>query len=321
MTEARAVLGVEIGGTKLQVALGRSDGMIEQIERGSVKVEEGAAGILAWLEKRVTAFLDKARQQNHPSPKAIGVGFGGPVESSTGRVLVSHQIHGWEGVALKQWFESRFGGLPTVVANDANAAGWAEYCRGAGRGTKNFAYINIGSGIGGALVIDGRLYDGQGRGAGEMGHTYAADWTAAAPGAVDKLEHLCSGWSIERRLRRAEWPKDTLLWEFCGGEQATVRCVALGQAAYAGDAYAIHEVEHVAAALGVAVSNLITLFHPEKLALGGGVALMGEPLFNPLRRYVDRHVFGPFQGRYEIVPCALEESVVLVGALLLAGEQ
>ncbi len=320
MTEARTVLGVEIGGTKLQVALGRADGSIERIVRGSVKAEDGAPGILAWLEQGVASFIEEIRHEGHPAPEAIGVGFGGPVESATGRVLVSHQIHGWEGVALKHWFEDRFGGLPTAVANDSNAAGWAEYCCGAGRGTKNFAYTNIGSGIGGALVVDGKLYDGQGRGAGEMGHVYVSDWTAAVPGAVDKLEHLCSGWSIERRVRQAEWPKDTALWALCGGDQTTLRCAMLGQAAQAGDAYALGEIDRVASAVGTAISNLITLFHPEKLALGGGVALMGEVLLAPLRRYVDQHVFGPFQGRYEIVPCALEESVVLVGAMLLAGE-
>ncbi len=311
----RCVIGVEIGGTKLQAALGSSDGAIAHVARGSVQREAGAAGILAWIEEALRGLLAA-----HPecAPEAIGVGFGGPVDSATGQVLVSHQIAGWEDVALKSWFETRFG-LPAVVANDANAAGWAEFCLGAGRGVRQFFYMNIGSGIGGALVVDGRLYDGQGRGAGEIGHTYVPDWTAA-PGAADKLENLCSGWSIERRLRQSVLVPNTPLWELCEGQPERLSCPMLGEAARLGDAFALEEIGQVARAAGLALTNVITLFHPERIALGGGVPLMGDVLLQPLKEYVDTHVFGPYRGRYAILPCGLAESVVVVGALLLAAE-
>ncbi len=319
MREA-TVLGIEIGGTKLQVALGNAQGEIHLLEQGRVAPSEGAAGILAWLEGAVRALLEQGAHTGYPPPGNAGIGFGGPVESATGKVLTSHQIGGWKDVELRAWFETAFPGVTASVYNDSNAAGWAEYRRGAGQGCQNFAYMNIGSGIGGALVLNGRLYDGQGRGAGEMGHTYVADWTAAAPGAVDKLEHLCSGWSIEGRLRRAGFvPKDSLLWQWCAGEAENLCCAQLAQAAQAQDPFALAELDRVAAALGVAVSNLFTLFHPQRLALGGGVALMGAPLLEPLRRHVAQRVFEPFAERYEIVPCQLEESVVVVGAVLLAG--
>ena len=321
MSSESTVLGVEIGGTKLQVALGKGDGSMVMLERGQVDVEDGAPGILAWLEENLHLLLGQAKQAGLPAPQAIGVGFGGPVESATGQVLVSHQIAGWEGVPLKEWFQSRFQGIPAVIANDSNAAGWAEYCLGAGKGTRNFAYMNIGSGIGGALVIEGRLFDGQGRGGGEMGHTYVPDWTAGAPGVADKLEHLCSGWSIEKRLRTARLPEDSLLLQQCGGAQDRLTCPMLAQAARDGDAFATGEIQTIARSLGLAVSNLITLFHPERVALGGGVALMGDVLLDALRRNVDELVFGPYRSRYDIVPCALKESVVVAGALLLAGAE
>jgi len=304
MNEAskRLAFGVEIGGTKLQLAVGTEDGDLIEVERGSVAPDGGAAGILNWIQRKTARLLDQA-QKAHRAPEAIGVGFGGPVDTATGRVLTSHQIAGWQNVELKHWFEQQFA-LPTVVANDANAAGWAEFRLGAGQGTRNFFYMNIGSGIGGALILDGRLYDGQGQGAGEIGHTYIPDWTADQPGAADKLEHLCSGWSIEKRLQAQEAPVQT--------------CVALAEAARTGDAFACAEIERVAQGVGRALANVITLFHPERVALGGGVSLMGDVLLEPLRRQVDALVFGPFRGRYEILPCALEESVVIAGALLLA---
>ena len=311
------ILAIEIGGTKLQASLGLSDGTVLETVRGTVEVDEGAQGILQWFEESIPSLLE----QSTSPPEAIGVGFGGPVDSATGEVLVSHQIQGWEGIQLKSWFEEKFG-LPTLVANDSNAAGWAEYCLGAGKGTDNFVYMNIGSGIGGALIINGQLYNGQGRGAGENGHTYVPDWTVETPGAYDKLENICSGWSIEQRIRGwSSLEEDTALYAMTQGEPANLTCAMLGKAAMQGDAVAIAELDQVAESIAVALCNVLALLHPEKIAVGGGVALLGEPLFTPLQRHVDDLVFGLYKGHFEIVPCELNEAVVIAGALLLAGQE
>ena len=318
MTATHSVLGLEIGGTKLQATEGLSDGSIVRVLRAGVDRHRGAEGILEWFGEAVPDLLAHARKDGR-DPKAIGIGFGGPVEAATGRVLVSHQIKGWEGVELKGWFEHHHG-LPTVVENDANAAGWAEYCKGLGRGTKNFFYMNIGSGIGGALVVDGRLYNGQGRGAGEIGHTWVPDWTAERPGASDKLENLCSGWAIERRLRALKSvDSGTPLHRLCEGDAQRITCAVLAEAARTGDDVALREVKHVAETVALAMANLITLFHPERIALGGGVALMGAVLLRPLHQALDARVFGPYRDMYQLSPCELEEDVVTTGALLLAG--
>lgn len=311
------LVGVEIGGTKLQVALGDRDGRILARERGDVDPTRGAQGILAWLEQATASVIGRCPAGGQCA--AIGIGFGGPVDSATGRVLVSHQIQGWEGVQLKHWFEERFS-LPARVENDANAAGWAEYCLGAGKGTQCFVYCNIGSGIGGALVVGGKLFNGQGLGACEIGHTYVADWTADTPGCSDKLENLCSGWAITRRIR--SWDNldpESVLGRLCGGDVARLTCPLLAEAARQGDARALAEIEAVAAGVGQALSNVVTLLHPERIALGGGVALMGDVLLDPLAAYLDGHVFGPYRGAFALAPCALEEDVVTAGALLLAA--
>jgi len=310
-------VGLEIGGTKLQAALGTAEGEVLHVERGAAPAAGGAEAIMAWFEGPVARLLDRAKAEGK-AVTGFGVGFGGPVDSSAGTVLVSHQVGGWEGFPLEHWFEERFG-VPTMIANDSNAAGWAEYCRGAGQGTRHFCYMNIGSGIGGALVIDGQLHNGQGFGAGEIGHTYVPDWTAGKAGNADKLENLCSGWSIEKRLRAAaQLSGQTPLARLCEGDPQRITTPLLAEAARQGDATALRAIEEVAASVGIALSNVITLFHPERIALGGGVSLMGDLLLDPVRRHVAALVFGPFRNRYEIVPCALGESVVIVGALLLA---
>jgi glucokinase len=316
--QKKSLMAVEIGGTKLQAVLGLSDGTILERRRGQVNPEAGAEGILRWMREQCGELLALASAKE--AVQAIGVGFGGPVESSTGRVLVSHQIEGWQNAPLKHCFEEWFH-LPVAVANDANAAGWAEYCCGAGRGTRTFVYMNIGSGIGGALIVDGKLYDGQGLGACEIGHTWVPDWTSAQPGAADKLENLCSGWAIERRIRGTMLPEPgSPLHVLCDGDAAPLSCPMLAQAAQAGDQAALDEIGHVAEAAAMALGNVVTLLHPERIALGGGVALMGDVLLKPLRSALSARIFAPFNDTVQFVACELEEDVVVVGALLLAGD-
>lgn len=311
------LLAVEIGGTKLQVVLGTPEGTIVDVERGSVDPARGAQGILEWLASATAAVIGRCPADG--ACRAIGVGFGGPVDSATGRVLVSHQVGGWDGVHLKQWFEERFS-VPTCVENDANVAGWAEYCLGAGKGTNTFVYCNIGSGIGGALVVDGKLYNGQGLGACEIGHTWVADWTSNEAGAIDKLENLCSGWSITRRIRSwHDLDAASVLGQMCSGDPARLTCPMLADAARAGDARALTEIQAVASAVGQALANVVTLLHPEKIAMGGGVSLMGPVLLDALSAKVESLAFGAYQGSFMVVPCALEEDVVTAGALLLAS--
>jgi glucokinase len=310
-------IGVEIGGTKLQLAPGTPSGEIGAVLQGRVAAEDGAAGILGWLKANLPRVLEQAERSGR-RPAAIGCGFGGPIDSSSGRILKSNQIRGWDDFALKEWLEKEFG-LPAVVANDSNAAAWGEYRRGSGRGTRHFFYTNIGSGIGGGLIIDGALYDGQGFGAGELGHTWVPDWTAPGPGATEKLENLCSGWAIEKRLRSTpDIPTSSLLREYCAGDTGRIDCRMLARAAGAGDPYALKELNQIGRTFGLALANVLCLFSPQRIAIGGGVSHMGELLFEPIRRSVREHEFVGNAGRYEIVPCELCDEIVLAGAVLLA---
>ena len=311
----KPIIAIEIGGTKLQAALGLSDGTLLETHRGTVDRAKGAQGILEWTAAHTAQLIASAEKTVY----AIGIGFGGPIESATGAALVSHQIEGWENVPIRQWFEEQFN-LPVIVANDANAAGWAEYRLGAGRETQQFCYMNIGSGIGGALVIGGHLYDGQGRGAAEIGHTRVPDWTSTVPGAADKLENLCSGWAIEQRLHTfCDLIPNSPLHTLCAGDPKQLSCPLLAEAARQKDPRACTEIQAIANALGIALGNLATLFHPECIALGGGVALMGEVLLAPLRDALQKYTFAPYRDSIRLVPCTLEEDVVIAGALLLAG--
>lgn len=305
-------IGVEIGGTKLQAALGESDGSIDAIERTTVPAGADAHQILTWFEGAVKRLLEGT------SVSGIGIGFGGPVDTALGTVVRSHQVSGWDGLALRQWFADGFG-VPAALLNDSNAAGWAEYRLGVGRGTRHFCYMNIGSGIGGALVIDGKLHDGQGLGAAEIGHTYVPDWSAAAAGRAVKLEDRCSGWAIERYLHHAaDIPSESQLLTLCGNNRTSLTCVDISNAARQGDRTALDIVDRVADSLAVALSNVLALTHPECIAIGGGVGLMGDTLLVPLRRHLAAYAFEPYRNAYRVEQCELGQEIVLKGALLLA---
>ena len=172
-------LGVEIGGTKLQAGVCDARGRVKRIVRLPVVRQAGRAGILRQLQMVIPDLLTGVR--------AIGVGFGGPVDVETGRVVKSHQVAGWSWFELKKWFRREFG-LPVVVENDSNCAGLAEARLGAGKGKRRVLYFNVGTGIGGALVLDGEIYNGR-FGAMELGHT----WVEGR-----RLEEVVSGLAIER---------------------------------------------------------------------------------------------------------------------------
>ena len=261
-------LGCEIGGTKLQIGVADARGQIRQLVRLAVDRQAGRAGILQQFATTIPGLL-----HSHPV-QAIGVGFGGPVDCQRGRVVKSHQVTGWSGFPLRQWFARQFH-LPVVVENDSNCAALAEARQGAGRGQRVVFYTNIGTGIGGGLVMDGALYSGR-YGAMELGHTRLP----VGP-KFPTVEELAAGLAIER------------------GRSTVAKSARV---------------------MGVAVANVIALLNPNVIVIGGGVAKAGPKFFRPLRATVHRLVFAPYRQNYRIIPAQLGESVVVVGATLLAAE-
>lgn len=292
-------LGIEIGGTKLQVGVGAREGPLLGVARRRVDPARGAEGIREAIPAMAEEALAAAGLRKGDL-SAAGVGFGGPVDTRRGVALLSHQIEGWRDFPLRRWLEDRFG-IPAVVQNDAKTAAYAEAVRGAGRGRRRIFYITVGSGIGGGLVVDGRIDEGQGLGAGEIGHTWVADPETGKP---EKLELIASGWSIGRRAGRRL--------------DREVTAVDVHALAEGGDTIARKVLEEAAGALAVGIANVVALLHPERVILGGGVSLMGPLFWEPLRAELRERAFAPFAQSFDLVPAALGEEVVVVGAVLLA---
>jgi glucokinase len=338
-------LGIEIGGTKLQIGVGTSDNReLVALVRRDVDPSRGAAGILDEIERAATSLLQKHNVER------VGFGFGGPCDSARGIATKSHQIAGWDGFPLVDWCRDTLG-RPAVIGNDCDVAALAEARLGAGQGAGSVFYVTIGTGIGGGLVLGGKLH-GRGRpAASEIGHLrpglladrpeMTVESLAAGPGiaaaAVERITgvarsldslrgmpHPASRAQVRQRLSdvqetEAEYTAD--LVARCGGdlEQLTARHVA--QAAIDGNETARQVLEHACRALGWGLAQVITLVAPEVIVVGGGVSLIGEQFFlSPLRTEVARYVFPPLADSYRLVPAGLGELAVVHGAIVLAAE-
>ncbi len=317
-------LGIEIGGTKLQLGVGPGDGTLAGLWRGTVDPAAGADGIRRQITAAVPELLAKAGVERSRL-KGVGIGFGGPVDDVTRTVIKSHQIAGWDGFPLADWI-GEITGLPAALGNDADVAGLAEALFGAGKGLSPIFYITIGSGIGGGLIINGEIYRGCGRGAAEIGPLSFSTLCDPPPEyRANILESKASGWAIANQARWGFGAKDdparrreSLLLRLAGGSEAiTAQHVRL--AAEQGEPAALSVLSSAIDSLTAAICQVIVLLCPRRFVIGGGVTLMGERLlFHPLRLRVARYVFEPFAGCYDIVPAALGEEVVVHGALALA---
>lgn len=308
-------LGIELGGTKQQIAVGDELGGILSLRCEKLELKDGAQTIRGWLEESIPAILDECGN----GIRHICVGFGGPVESATGKILTSVQVEGWKDFPLKDWFEKRFG-IMTTVLNDTVAGGFGELACGSGKDADVFFYSNIGTGIGGALFIGRHYYDGTGCGAAYLGNTYVPDLFGGREEKIVKLEDYCSGVAIERRLRRPGYVGGgSVLLELCGGDTALLSCEMLAAAAEKEDAFALEEIDRVAKVYAVGLGNFLTLVSPDVVAIGGGVGNMGEFLLEPVRRYCREVEFISVRDRYKIVRSELKDNIVLVGALRYAA--
>lgn len=299
-------IGIEIGGTKLQIVVGNAAGVIQTRLRLAVNPGLGGQGV----RDQITAALPRLAAEVRPA--AIGVGFGGPVDYRSGRVGKSHQLGGWNDFPLGDWI-SNLAAAPTAVENDANAAALAEAQVGAGRGSNPVFWINMGSGVGGGLVADGRLYHGARPGEAEVGHL-RLDKSGAT------VEDRCSGWAVDRRVREAApfHPGSPLARRVADGEPGG-EARHLAGALADGDPLAAAILSELADNLGFALGHVTQLFHPETIIIGGGLSLIGEPLREAISAALRHYVMAIFAPGPEVRLAGLGEDSVPVGALRIAA--
>lgn len=300
------LLAIEIGGTKLQLALGDKQGRILERKRAAVDRSKGGEGIRRQIEAAIPHLIRGGR------PDAVGVGFGGPIDWKTGRACLSHHIEGWTDFDLAGWL-SGLTGAPVVTDNDANVAALGEARAGAGAGLDPVFYVTLGSGVGGGLVAGRRIYHSLKPGECEIGHV-----RLDTKGTI--VESRCSGWSVDARIRALANREPSSALARMLGTKPGGEARHLGPALAQGDALAERVVQEIAADLALALSHAVHLLHPAVIVLGGGLTGVGEALRAGVETALRGFVMDAFAPGPPVRLSALGEDVVPVGALFLAAE-
>ncbi len=251
----------------------------------------------------------------------VGLACAGIVDVDSGELSRSPNLPGWENSNLKRILANEFADRPVAVANDVNGALYGEYVAGAGQGCRNLVMIALGTGVGGGVLVDGKLVVGRSSGAGEIGHMVLDPaGPACTCGGVGCLEAWAGGVAIlkQARLLAKVELKDTALARLVAakGDSLTVRDLA--DLAHEGDAACLALFTEVGHRLGHAVGNMLNLLDPDKVIIGGGVAQAGELIFGPCRRHAPTLVLSPGARNTPIVPAELGPLAAAVGAAALA---
>jgi glucokinase len=284
----------------------------------STHAEEGAEAVVARIGDLIEDVIAQTIVETGAARSdflGVGIGSPGPLDRAKGLVIVTPNL-GWRDFPLRDEVSKRVG-LPATLDNDANCATLGEWWCGAAKGGRNVVGLTIGTGIGGGLILDGKLYHGASDAAGEIGHT-TIDSTGrrCKCGNYGCLEAYTSGPAIAERARESlEGDGDSILPSMVNGDLKKITAQTVFDASKRGDRTALEVVRDTAHFLGVGVSNLINIFNPDTFVIAGGVTQAGDLLFDPLRAEVRRRAFKPSVEACRIVPGSLPLSAGVVGAV------
>ena len=321
----RYIIGVDLGGTNIVVGAMPDDGSTRHALRSQPTMSElGAEAVVARIVQRVQDVITVTMAETGARrDQFIGVGVGapGPIDRANGIVTIAPNL-GWKDFPLRDRIEAGVG-LPTTLDNDANCATLGESWIGAARGGRAVVGMTIGTGIGGGLVVDGRLWHGASDLAGEIGHTTIdLHGRRCKCGNYGCLEAYASGTNIAERAReRVANDGDSEILRLAGGKPERITAATVYEAARAGDDAALDVVKETAAFLGAGVANLLNTFNPDVVVIAGGVTQAGDALFEPLRAEARRRAFKSAFDACRIVPGELEGAAGVVGAVATFRQQ
>lgn len=309
----RCYVGVDLGGTNIQVGVLDAQGRVLQRCRKKTKAERGADAVVERIARLVERVIADAGLES-ADIGGVGVGAPGAIDVERGVVLNAVNLR-WTDLPLADRLSERLG-LAVMVDNDVSAGAWGEYVAGAGRGHDDLLAIFVGTGIGAGLVLGGELYRGFHSTAGEIGHTVL---DADAPLGRRTLEDLASRNSIVNRLvRLIESNHPSMVTQMVDGDWSKVRSRVLAEAAEAGDQLTLDVLADAARYVGIALANAVTLLSLPCAVVGGGLATaLGEPWLEQVRANFREKVFPRQLGDCPVLMSKLGDDAGLIGAALL----
>ena len=318
MPNNKYLLGIDIGGTKLAVVVANHQGQLLHKIKQPTQASQGSQSVLDEIKSLGHQVLAQANLS--PAEVAcIGVSCPGPVDCKTGIIFAPPNLPGWGKIPLKTILEKEFS-IPAKFENDANAAALAELMFGAGIGYKNLIYLTMSTGIGGGIVIEGRLYRGAHNSAGEVGHQILLpDGPLCGCGRRGCLEALCSGTALSRIMKEeAGRHPDSLMLKLAGGKIEDLAPPILIEAAQAGDKVALQIWEQAGYYLGWGLANLANILDPEIFILGTIAIKAGDLFIEPARKALAQYIFNRNIPLPAIIPAKLGDKIGDYGAIAIA---
>ncbi|MFC1910132.1 ROK family protein [Chloroflexota bacterium] len=315
----KPVLAVDIGGTKILATIISPDYKIMAEERLASVAFEGPDAVISRIFSGIDTMLGQYKcQQLH----SISIASAGIIDTNQGIITHSPNLPGWVNMPLRGIIKDRYK-MDTHLINDASAAALSEHRFGAGRGLYDLVYVTVSTGIGGGIIIDGRLYTGASGCAGEVGHMIIdAAGQECLCGSRGCLEALSSGIAMAREaVKRMKNGENTLLRQMSGGNTDKITAELIADAARRGDKLAIDVINQAASYLGMGLANIVNIFNPEMIIIGGGVSKMGGLLFEPAKRVMNEKAFKLPAGAVRVVPAELGDNMGVLGAAVFALEQ
>jgi len=315
------VLAVDLGGTKIITAIISSSGQVVSEDRCQTLADEGVSPVI----ERLFAAIDSLLNRNNMEPSQLGgisLAAAGAIDSDKGVITLSPNLPGWRDVPLGDMVRERYR-VDTFLVNDASAAALGEHRFGAGRGVSNLILLTLGTGIGGGIIINGEMYLGACGSAAEIGHM-VIDVNGPECGCGNRgcLETLASGTAVARdAVRRINQGEKSSLVAMVGGKIEDITAEKVGTAARKGDSLALDVLSRAGTYLGVGLANLVNIFNPEMIVLGGGMAELGGLFIDPAKRVVVERAFPISAGAVRIVTAQLGNEAGVYGAAALALEQ
>jgi len=316
---SEVLLGIDLGGTQVKAAAVTLDGTVAGHDVRPTPADDGPEAVADVMAASARAALEAA---NGATARAAGIGAPGPMNWQTGVVFSPPNLVGWHNVPLAEMMRARLG-IPCFVDNDANLACYGEFSTGAGRGTQDMCMLTLGTGVGGGIVVFGRLLRGIDGTAAEIGHlTVQRDGRKCGCGAHGCLEAYASVTGLVRTaIEGLEAGKPSSLRGACGGNLNALTGKMISDEAGRGDTFARWVIEETGDWIGVGIASLINLLNPEKVVLGGGMIHAGELLLNAIRKRAKKDAFEVPANRAQIVIAELGEAAGVVGAAMAARER
>ncbi len=303
---------IDLGGTRLRVALAGTDGRLRAVVRRSTEAAAGPDHVIGRIVETVEHLLDRQRLPAR-RVRALAIGLPGPVDPKAGVVFYAPNLPGWRDVPLNKIL-TRSTGIASYLHHDAHLAAFGEFHRGAARGARHAAYVTVSTGIGAGLILDGRLYGGARGTAGEVGHIVIQEDGPLCPcGNRGCLEALASGTAIAREARDALARGARSRLRQIAPQGATARDVV--RAARQGDVLAHGILERAGTALGIGMGTLVNLLNPQVIVLGGSVVRAGSLLLQPMRVALQQSSWEIARRELRIVRPMLGPDAGLYGAL------